>query len=308
MVRNQLVSISVKTYNSSKYVIETLDSIREQTYQNIELIISDDCSSDNTVDVCKEWVSQNKSRFVDVQIIESPINTGIPANCNRALNACHGEWYKGIAGDDLLLPDAIEKYVDYVQTHEDVQLVFAKMYEFWVDRGQHQEKPFGDVSRSSIDFFNNQSAHDQYLSFLKDEVGCGGSPTLFARKDLMVKYPFNEQYKGFEDIPQYIKLTRNGVHLNCMDEFTVMYRRGDSLTSSKKRFFSPVLWDSKHQFFWNELKEMLLEENLCDIYNKKRLELLKIDLLDCLTHNKPTFLNRVKCVLLSKIIRRLSFS
>lgn len=55
-----LVSVSVITYNSAKTVLETLESIKAQTYQNLELIVSDDCSTDNTVELCRNWIEQNK--------------------------------------------------------------------------------------------------------------------------------------------------------------------------------------------------------------------------------------------------------
>ncbi|MDR0890977.1 MAG: glycosyltransferase [Endomicrobium sp.] len=55
MENNPLVSVCVITYNSSKYVLETLESIKTQTYQNIELIVSDDCSTDDTVEVCENY-------------------------------------------------------------------------------------------------------------------------------------------------------------------------------------------------------------------------------------------------------------
>lgn len=51
---NPLVSVVVITYNSSKYIVETLNSVKKQTYKNIELIITDDCSTDNTVSVIKD--------------------------------------------------------------------------------------------------------------------------------------------------------------------------------------------------------------------------------------------------------------
>lgn len=56
MIKNPLVSVIVITYNSSKYVLETLNSVAAQTYDNIELIISDDCSKDNTVEICRNWL------------------------------------------------------------------------------------------------------------------------------------------------------------------------------------------------------------------------------------------------------------
>ena len=103
-----LVSVAVITYNSSKYVLDTLESIKAQTYKNIELIISDDSSTDNTMQLCKDWCDQNKDRFVRIQVIEPEKNTGVAANCNRAEAACEGDWVKLIAGDDMLLPDCIE--------------------------------------------------------------------------------------------------------------------------------------------------------------------------------------------------------
>ena len=125
-----LVSIPVITYNSSKTILDTLDSIKMQTYDNIELIISDDASSDNTVSICKEWISKNQSRFVRVELIEGRLNVGISANANRAADVCKGIWIKGIAGDDILFPDSIGKYIKYVQNHPSAVYVFAKIKAF----------------------------------------------------------------------------------------------------------------------------------------------------------------------------------
>ena len=58
-----LVSVCVITYNSEITVLETLDSIYAQTYPRLELIISDDCSSDQTVDICQKWLSKYKNSF-----------------------------------------------------------------------------------------------------------------------------------------------------------------------------------------------------------------------------------------------------
>lgn len=79
-----LVSIPVITYNSAKTVIETLDSIKAQTYPNIELIISDDCSTDDTVQLCREWIEKNGERFERTELISVTKNTGVSGNNNRA--------------------------------------------------------------------------------------------------------------------------------------------------------------------------------------------------------------------------------
>ncbi|MBH2024900.1 MAG: glycosyltransferase, partial [Flavobacteriales bacterium] len=83
--RNPLVSVVVITYNSSKYVMETLESVKAQTYENIELIISDDGSTDHTIEMCRVWLAQNNNRFPKTKLLTVEENTGIPANCNRGV-------------------------------------------------------------------------------------------------------------------------------------------------------------------------------------------------------------------------------
>jgi len=58
LCKNPLVSIIVLTHNSTKYVIETLNSAKSQTYEDIELIVTDDFSTDNTVEICRQWMHE----------------------------------------------------------------------------------------------------------------------------------------------------------------------------------------------------------------------------------------------------------
>ena len=87
---NPLVSAVIITYNSAKYVIETLDSIKAQTYQNIELIVSDDCSTDETTTLVKEWLEKNGNRFESRSgnVFEKGIREGIIVAVKRTLR--HG--------------------------------------------------------------------------------------------------------------------------------------------------------------------------------------------------------------------------
>ena len=131
-----LVSVAVVTYNSSKTVIETLDSIFNQTYPNLELIVSDDRSTDNTVEICREWIDAHKERFVRTELLTVEKNTGVSANMNRGADACEGEWVKDIAGDDVLLPDCVETCVEYIQNHPEAVCVFANVEVFGGDEDE----------------------------------------------------------------------------------------------------------------------------------------------------------------------------
>jgi alpha-1,3-rhamnosyltransferase len=109
-----LVSIVVITYNSSEYIEETLEGVKKQTYKNIELIISDGCSTDNTVELCEKWIEVNSNRFVHAQVICSEKNTGVAPDLDRGNRASGGEWIKSMAGDDMLLPNAITEFVNFI--------------------------------------------------------------------------------------------------------------------------------------------------------------------------------------------------
>jgi len=225
-----LVSVPVITYNSSKYVLETLESIKAQTYPNIELIISDDCSTDNTVEICKEWVEKNRSRFTNCIIIESDVNTGVSANGNRAADACTGEWVKGIAGDDILYPDAIETYVAYVINYPNSYFCFAYI------------TPFGDLDKCSFDayavydknFF--KKGRKEQLDFLYS-ANCIPAPTFFYNKKQMsiLKVKNDERIPLLEDWPKWINLLKKGATFSFIDKETIHYRiREDSLSTGEK--------------------------------------------------------------------------
>ena len=108
------VTVSVITYNSSRTVLQTLESIKSQTYERIRLIISDDCSTDDTIRVCKKWIDRNSTRFVSTEILTTSVNTGVAGNCNRAWDACKSDYLKSIAGDDYLLPDCIDSNISFM--------------------------------------------------------------------------------------------------------------------------------------------------------------------------------------------------
>ena len=125
-----MISVCMATYNGERYIKRQIDSILYQLGEDDELIISDDCSTDNTVELCQKWVEENKERFVRTQIITSDLNTGVSANGNRGRDACQGEWIKGIAGDDMLMPNCIADCVQYVQQNTNIMYLFGRIEAF----------------------------------------------------------------------------------------------------------------------------------------------------------------------------------
>jgi glycosyltransferase involved in cell wall biosynthesis len=226
---NLLVSVVVITYNSSEFVLETLESAKAQTYENIELIISDDGSTDDTVEICTQWLAENRARFRRTELVTVEKNTGIPANCNRGLKAAHGIWLKYIAGDDLLLPTCVDLFVRVTIEHPDAKCFVSDMYSM---QNRMVDKYY-KIFKSRL----KKSAKLQLRNFIK--YGPIPGPALFLEKDAILSVGgYNEQYTGVEDYPLYISLCQAGYYFVPVSKPTVVYRvHGNSITHSPSSSF-----------------------------------------------------------------------
>ena len=267
-----LVSIIVITYNSSKYVLETLESARLQTYRNIELIVSDDCSRDNTVEICRNWIEENKDRFVRTELVIVEKNTGISSNCNRGLYASKGEWIKLIAGDDVLINTAIQDFVTFVNSDSSIYFVFGAC-KFYLDN-----KILPKIELPDIDF-QKLSAEDQY-KFLIREGNLMHGPTSFINRNKLIELSgFDESIPFSEDWPLWINATKNHNKLYFIEDTVALYRIHEDGIYSKTKIglkYDSVLSKNvnlirKKYLLPNLLKEKLIFDFFHQwiIYNKE---------------------------------------
>lgn len=119
-----LVSVVIPCYNHENYVQDCIRSVIEQTYQNIELIIIDDGSRDNSVHKIQEMVEKCQKRFKRFEFRDRP-NKGLSETLNEALEWCEGEYFSAIASDDLMKERKTEKQVDFLQKNTKVAAVFG---------------------------------------------------------------------------------------------------------------------------------------------------------------------------------------
>ena len=240
---NPLVSIIVTTYNSAKFVVETLESAKAQTWQNIELIVSDDCSTDNTVELCRKWITINKDRFVRTEIITVPQNTGVSANCNRCISASHAEWIKFIAGDDILLPGCITDNMQFVNANNNAAIVFSQVL-LYQDDFTKDKFVTAVPGQFPMNLMNPvYSAADQYkLLLLSDRITY--TPSYFFKKRTLLEVGgYDEENKLVEDYPMWLKLTEAGNTLFYFHKATVGYRRHQQALNNMTEYglFKPLM-------------------------------------------------------------------
>lgn len=120
-MEKNLVSVLIPAYNHEKYVQETINSIINQTYQNIELIVIDDGSKDSSWQKICEMEDICQKRFSNV-IFETKVNEGACTTLNRLIEKANGEYIYIIASDDTALPTAIEKEINFLADNPDYAL------------------------------------------------------------------------------------------------------------------------------------------------------------------------------------------
>ncbi len=257
------VSITVISYNSANTIIQTLDSILAQDYdtQRIELIISDDASTDNCLDVIGDWLLKNEDSFLKVNFIQNKINKGVTRNCNIAWRAATCEWIKPIAGDDILMSNCISDNVEYVKGHPKCKIVFSKMRWFGSEQKTTPE-PY-NLGLFKVD---SEQQHNWFKVF-----SFNMAPTAFIKKELLeiVGYA-DESIKSIEDKPLWLNITKAGYKLYFFDKVTVKYRRSESISTSDYKYINinylkdliAINNNYKVPFFRSPIREIMRNEQL----------------------------------------------
>lgn len=209
-----LVSIIIPAYNAEKYIEEAIDSALNQTYKNIEVIVVNDGSTDNTQTICE---SSNPTRRI--KIIEK--NNGGPASAlNAGIRIAKGEWIKWLSADDILEPDAIEKLVAYLfeDRYNWRKSIYYTHYRI-IDKDGKFIKKFTEPERVESDlwklFYGNGSSSIIHQDVFKL---CG---------------LFDENLRHSEDYEFWLRATQiYDVRLKLIPIYSLRYRRHpDQLTN-----------------------------------------------------------------------------
>lgn len=127
-------SVIVLCFNHARFILESLESVRSQTFQEFQLIIMDDCSSDASVSVIRDWISHSG---IDCTFIAHNVNVGICKTQNEAVALCHGEYIFVVAGDDRWHPNRVERHLKaFLDAPADVAVVYSDAFE--IDEGGTQ--------------------------------------------------------------------------------------------------------------------------------------------------------------------------
>lgn len=251
-----LVSVCIITYNSSTTIVETLESIKNQTYKNIELIISDDFSKDDTVNIVTRWLSENNSHFIRTKLITTEANRGTAGNLNSAIQNSSGEWIKILAGDDLLKENCIETFITESAKHPEIEFFISRIQVFTTDSGFPLEK---------IQLFYDYMSFQQHKSIKWKKKKTAYSmiypgPAWFFTKKLYDKIGgFDENYPLADELPFTFYTLQNNYNIFPIDETLILYRVARNSVS--------------HSSISNAKRQLIIQEN--KFFKEKQIPLLK---------------------------------
>jgi len=143
-----LVSIGVPVYNGEKYIRQALDGLIAQTYQNFEIIISDNASTDNTKNICLEYINRDNR----ISYYGNEINIGATENFNRLVKLAKGKYFMWAAADDIFLPKFIEKCVEKMEEEPSLILCYSSL-RFIDEKGQV-------IKNVNYDLYDNPNLSD----------------------------------------------------------------------------------------------------------------------------------------------------
>lgn len=257
-MNSEIISIIVVTYNSENTVLKTLDSIMNQTYSNIEIVITDDCSTDDTIEKVLEWKDKSYPGG-KVKIIKSKINTGISENVNRGVNASIGDLVKIIAGDDTLERNAIEVfYKNYKKSEKNSEQI---IYQSKVNLIDNNDQQTDKLKNYLIRSYNCISSKEQFHSIVKSNFLVAPAIGLL-NKSIFKKYGyFDTRFPMLEDYPFYLNLSKNGFVFKLIDEALVNYRISSTSVSqsnknrTKNRYLISYAKYNLYVRLWLMLKE-----------------------------------------------------
>lgn len=138
-----LVSVAVITYNQKEFIRACIDSVLAQDYQNLELVIADDCSTDGTQAILAEYQDKYPDKVV-LKLAEK--NQGITHNSNLAHFACTGKYIAWMGGDDVMLPGKISSQVDVMERNDEANICYHDLDVFNSETDQTLHK-FSQVDK-----------------------------------------------------------------------------------------------------------------------------------------------------------------
>jgi glycosyltransferase involved in cell wall biosynthesis len=292
-----LVSICIPAYNAGKYIAETLRSLCGQTYKNIEIIVSDNASTDNTGDIVKKFAENDKK----IKYFRNEANVGYVKNIRAAVEKASSETIAIYHADDIYEPEIVEEEIKVLLNNPKMGGVFVKLREFQdSSRIVKRENPFYHFF-NKLAFFDKKheclmGGLDQFLPSLMKHGNFFACPSFMTTKPVFFEAGgFTDKYPSNEDLEFWLKILNKGYSLAIINKTLLNYRRTEGQGSAFWNS-SPELPEFYHVMddFLADVKIPLPESSFIDYRKNKSDGYLTAAYNAFVLNNKPLYYKYIK--------------
>lgn len=211
-----LISIIMPAYNAEKYITASIQSVQQQTWTNWELIIIDDCSSDQTPSIAATLKQQD----CRIHYLRNPYNMGAAQSRNRGIQLAHGEWIAFLDSDDLWTPEKLEHQLAFaLQMHSDFTFTGSSFI-------NEESRPLSHCLEVPL--------HLSYQQLLKQNIISCSSVLL--RKHLLQDHPMTTAPNIHEDFATWLSILRDyNIPAHGLNQPYLIYRISTSSKSGNKK-------------------------------------------------------------------------
>jgi len=239
-----LISVVMSVYNSGKLIYQTIKSILNQTYKHFEFIIINDASTDNTLNVIKEYAKKENR----IKIINNKKKLGIALASNKGLDAAKGKYIAMMDHDDISLPQRFEKELEFLEKNKDIFVVGTNYCLI-------------DINNKKITNINVITDSNK----LKDNIINGRPkichPSIMFRNKTKIRYRSKIYYS--QDYDFFLQLLANNKKISNLKEILFQHRIHITQTSMQKK--------DKQYLFSRKAIEFYKEQNLFGKNNYNKL-------------------------------------
>lgn len=220
---NPLVSVIMPSYNCAIYLKDSISSVLNQVYTNWELIIADNCSTDNSREIINRYcASDSRIKFIGCEY-----NSGSPARPrNIGINNAKGKYVCFLDADDLWMEDKLQKQIEYLEAHNDVFMLY----------GRYKILKNGTILKNNIkpDSRGMKAGRIFHDLFLSDNfIPC---VTVMFRNQYDENYLFDEDPRSMEDFDLWLRISKKE-KVAFLDEPLAIYRLHDTSTTASIKVF-----------------------------------------------------------------------
>lgn len=235
-ITNPLVSVIIPMYNAQEYIVESLESILNQTYKNIEIIIIDDASTDNSVNLVKQYTDDR------ITLLCNRHNLRQSKTRNKLLDISKGKYIANMDADDISMPDRIQKQVEYMEKNKDVDICGTNAVIVGKKTARYINNPIEDYKIKEMLNYMDALAH----------------PTVMFRRSSLKKMNlcYDENYRYAQDYKFWCDAKEKGANFHNIPEYLFKYRMSENNVSGK------------HAYEQRMFADKVIVENIYRVYGK----------------------------------------